>query len=368
VSSNRIGVGIIGYGIGRSWAAVAHVPALRVLPGFEVVAVATTRIETARSAATDIGIAEDRAFVSATELAACPDVDLVAVTVKVSHHLEAVCAAVAAGKHVYCEWPLGNGLAEAEQMASLIAKAGVRGVVGLQARCAPPIAYVRDLVASGELGEVLSSNVFATGTMWGNWVDEANVYVLDRANGATLLSIPLGHAVDAMCHCLGEFKRLSATTAIRVPKARLIETGDMIDKTTEDQVAVTGILESGAVAVVHYRGGASRGTNFVWEINGTKGDLRLEGDGGHAQIVALRLSGAFGETRKMVPIEIPRQYRWVPDDVAGRALNVAQAYQRLADDLQNDTATATDFDAAVVRHRMLSVIEESARTGRQVEL
>ena len=46
-----------------------------------------------------------------------PEVDLVVVTVKVPHHRELVPSALEAGKHVYCEWPLGNGLAEARKLA-----------------------------------------------------------------------------------------------------------------------------------------------------------------------------------------------------------------------------------------------------------
>ena len=367
-SRKKIGVGIIGYEIGRSWAAVAHVPALRALPDFEIAAVATTRTETARAAAADIGIGVDRAFASAAELVACSHVDVVAVTVKVPHHLELVRIAAAAGKHVYCEWPLGNGVAEAEEMAALVAKQGVRGVIGLQARCSPSIGYVRDLIADGAIGEVLSSNMFATGIMWGDWVNQPNAYLLDAKNGATLLSIPFGHAVDAMCYCLGEFRSVAATTAIRIPRVRLVETGEMLDKPVPDQVVVTGILSSGAVAVVHYRGGSSRGANFVWEINGTKGDLRLEASLGHAQMVNLALSGGFNSERTLVPLEVPMKYRWVPGGIDNPALNVAQVYQRLANDLRDGSTTSTGFDAAVVRHRLLSGIETAAATGRTVNL
>ena len=130
-TGKQIGVGIIGYEPGRSWAAVAHVPALQALPEYRVAAVATTRAESARAAADDIGLPADRAFTSVADLAACADVDVMAITVKVPHHLELVQTAVAAGKHVYCEWPLGNGLAEAEEMARLVVERGVIGTIGL---------------------------------------------------------------------------------------------------------------------------------------------------------------------------------------------------------------------------------------------
>lgn len=368
MTSRRIGVGILGYEAGRSWGAIAHVPALRSLPEFEIAAVATTRQQTALAAAADIGLPAERAFTSAEELASCPDVDVVAVTVKVPHHLELVRAAMAAGKHVYCEWPLGNGLAEAEVIASIAREAGLRGAIGLQARCAPPVRYVHELVQAGEVGEVLASNIFATGIMWGDWVNQPNAYVLDGTNGATLLTIPFGHAIDAMCYCVGEFVEVAALTATRIPKVRLVETGEFLDKTVPDQLVVSGRLESGTVAVVHYRGGSSRGSNFVWEINGTKGDLRLEAPIGHAQMADLTLSGGFGKDRSLAPLEIPAAHRWAPAGLVNPALNVAQSYRLLGNDLRDGTSTAADFDDAVVRHRLLRAIEQAASSRATISL
>lgn len=367
-NGKQIGVGIIGYEPRRSWAAVAHVPALNGLPEYRVAGVATTRAESAQAAAADIGLPPERAFASAADLAACEDVDVIAVTVKVPHHLELVRTAIAAGKHVYCEWPLGNGLAEAQEMAALVSASGLQGVIGLQARCAPPFAYLRDLIASGEIGEVLSSNMFGTGIQWGGWVDRPNTYLLDPANGATLLTIPFGHAVDVMCHCLGEFASLSATTAIRQPVVRQLENGENWDKRTPDQIVVTGALTSGAVATLHYRGGTSRGANFAWEINGTKGDVRLEAAGGHAQMFDMTMRAGFGADKQLKVMEIPTDYRWVPDEIAGLGLNVAQVYRRLSDALAGKGATGLGFDVAVQRHRMLSAIEEAAAAGHRIYL
>lgn len=367
-TTKPLGVGIVGYEPGRSWAAVAHVPALRGLPEYRIAAVATTRASSAAAAAADIGLPPDRAFTSVADLARCDDVDVVAITVKVPYHRELVRAALDAGKHAYCEWPLGNGLDEAEEMARLVDAAGVQGIVGLQARCAPPIAYLRDLVASGEIGEVLSSNMYGTGIMWGGWVDRPNTYVLDPANGATLLTIPFGHATDAMCHCLGEFASLAATTAIRQPKVTQVENGKVWDKLTPDQIAVTGTLAGGAIATVHYRGGHSRGSNFAWEINGTKGDVRLEGAIGHAQMADLKMSAGFGADKQVRPLEIPAQYRWVPEGIDGVALNVAQVYRRLSDAIAGKQPSGMGFETAVPMHRVIAAVEAAAASGKTVRL
>jgi len=76
---------------------------------------------------------------------------------------------------------------------------GVLAVAGLQARAAPAVRYVRDLVRQGYVGEVLSTTLIGSGMGWGPTIEPYNVYMSDRNNGATLLSIALGHAADALC-------------------------------------------------------------------------------------------------------------------------------------------------------------------------
>src|SRR5712675_1133985 len=208
--TGRIRVGIIGANPDRGWAAQAHIPALRSLPNdFEITALSTSRRESAEAAGKRFGVS--LAFDNHENLVNSAEVDVVAITVKVPHHLELATAAMNAGKAVYCEWPLGNGSKEAETLAALAKKKGVLAVAGLQARAAPPVAYVRDLIREGYVGEVLSTTLIGSGMGWGPTIQPFNVYMNDQKNGATLLSIGLGHAADALCHSLGEVRELSAT-------------------------------------------------------------------------------------------------------------------------------------------------------------
>jgi predicted dehydrogenase len=108
-----------------------------------------------------------KAYANVAEMVSAPEIDIVTVTVKVAHHLEIVKAAIEAGKHVYCEWPLGNGLAEAEELAAVARAKGVFGVIGTQARVAPEIEYLKQLIADGFVGEVLSTTLIARGGGWG---------------------------------------------------------------------------------------------------------------------------------------------------------------------------------------------------------
>lgn len=136
MTDKPIRVGFIGLNPDIQWAAKAHIPALKSLQNeFVVVGVANTSLASAKNAAAAFGL--PHAFENAQALVNSPEIDLVVVTVKVPHHRELVAAALNAGKHVYCEWPLGNGLAEARELAELAETKGVVAAVGTQMRVAP---------------------------------------------------------------------------------------------------------------------------------------------------------------------------------------------------------------------------------------
>src|SRR5438552_5060920 len=228
----RIRVGIIGANPDRGWAAQAHIPALKSLSDdFEITALSTSRRESAEAASKLFGV--PLAFDNHQDLVNSAVVDVVAVTVKVPYHLELARAALDAGKAVYCEWPLGNGLKEAQTLATLAKKKGVLAVAGLQARSAPSVAYVHDLIQQGNVGQVLSTTLIGSGMGWGPTVEPYNAYLNDKKNGATMLSIALGHAADALCHCLGEVRELSATMTLRRKTFTIAGTGETKPKTAE---------------------------------------------------------------------------------------------------------------------------------------
>ncbi|MBU2147003.1 MAG: Gfo/Idh/MocA family oxidoreductase [Alphaproteobacteria bacterium] len=369
MAERRFRVGIVGLQPGRSWAARAHVPALRSLPDeFEIAGVANTTQKSAEAAAAATGV--QRAFADVAELVASPEVDIVAITVKVPHHVELVKAAIEAGKHVYCEWPLGNGLAEAQEMAGLANAKGVLGVVGTQARMAPEIEYLRKLISEGYVGEVLSTTLTARAGGWGAAIDKqaTGAYLLDRANGATMLTIPLGHTLAALRDVLGDVVELSALLANRRSSVIALDTGQTLPMNAPDQVLVSAVLSSGAPLSIHYRGGAARGPiGLIWEINGTEGDIRVTGPSGHAQMVQLLLEGGQGDDSEMKRLQVPASYRmdWPDDPIIG---NVARMYARMADDLRDGSHTAPSFDDAVELHRFIDVVETAAEEGQRVSL
>ncbi|MFF0814908.1 Gfo/Idh/MocA family protein [Rhodococcus sp. NPDC003318] len=354
-------VGVVGLSAAGSWASYSHLPALRAVEGFELRAVATSSPESAQAAAEKYGV--PLAFSSVADLARSDEVDLVVVAVKVPHHRELVLEALAAGKPVLCEWPLANGVAEAEELAA--AAEGKRSYVGFQSTAAPAVRYLKDLIADGFVGEVISTSLIATSGPWGGPVGTRTEYLLDKSNGATLLSIVFGHLVDSFSYIVGDLTSLNATTAVRHPKVLNTESGQLVTATAEDEIAVTGTLTGGAVASLHLRGVNDHSSKLLWEINGTEGHLRIEGTGATlANPVTIR--GARGDA-ELSELPVPDSYE-SHADLVGPAHAMAHAYDRIRADLTEGNGQAPDFAHGLQRHRLLDAIERAAETGARQDI
>ncbi|MFV0276265.1 MAG: Gfo/Idh/MocA family oxidoreductase [Parahaliea sp.] len=370
MANKKIRVGIVGLTPGRSWAATAHLPGLALLRDhYEVAGVANSSADSAKAAAQACGI--PRHFDDAAAMAASPHIDLVVVTVKVPHHLSLVTTALRAGKAVYCEWPLGNGLEEARQLARLQGLQGLPAVIGTQARLSPVIQHMAHLVHSGEIGELLSSTIVGTGLAWGASTAPYNAYLYDKANGATMLSIPVGHTLAAVRDVLGDIASVSAMLSTRRRQIDVVADPpspgppERLAATSPDDIVIAAELASGVPLAIRYCGGTPPGTGLLWEIHGTRGSLQLTGPGGHTQLVPLALKCARGPAAVLEPEAIPDKWcEGLPNDpVSG---NLARLYQRLAKRLNGqDVALLPTFDDAVALHRIIDAVETSARDGRR---
>ncbi|MGO4618022.1 Gfo/Idh/MocA family protein [Nocardia sp. 2YAB30] len=360
-----IRVGIIGAGPDRGWAARAHVPALRALGAFRITAVGTSRAESAQRAARLFGATH--AFTDPRQLAEDPEVDLVVITVKVPAHAELIRLGLAAGKHVYCEWPLALNTVEAESLTELAEDAGVRHAVGLQTRYSPAIVRARRLLAEGFVGKVVSATVYSARHLGaGTQVPAWAAYTLDRSNGAGILEVVGGHTLDVVEYLVGDFTDLSARLAIRHPHAVIEETGAAIDVTTPNHLLLDAVTAEGVVVSAHIHDSKMTNGRTRIEISGTAGDLAIvsgaNGPGG-ISLSELQLLGSRGEgTWQPLQGEDPLAEMTFGTEVG----NVARLYAALAQDIRTDTSTAPTFDDGVHMHRLLDAIRSSADTATRV--
>jgi predicted dehydrogenase len=354
-------LGIIGANPDRGWAANAHLPAVAALDEIELVAVATTRRESADAAAARFGAR--LAFDDPYALIECQDVEAVTVSVKVPGHFPLVEAALKAGKHVYSEWPLGATTDEAVTLRDLARRNRVRTIIGLQGRRGPAVRRAGDLVAEGAIGTVLSATLMGSHPFLGGAnTGVATAWMADRANGANLLTISTGHALDSLAAILGDFNELSATVSTRVREATVAESGERIPVTSPDQVAVNGVLDDGCVVVAHFRSGTPGGPAFGLHINGTEGLLEVVAATGLASSQIMLRATRTGDAA--VELAVPDSYRLVPGSVPdGPPLHVAHLYRDLVDAVRHGKEDVPDFDLAVRRHQLLDTIERASETG-----
>lgn len=361
MKTNRIRVGFIGLNPDSHWASMSHIPALTFLADdFEIVGVANTTHESAKRASEAFQI--PYAFPNATALINSPEIDLVIVTVKVPYHFELVKAALQSGKHIYCEHPLGNGLEETKLLAETATNKNVVAVVGTQMVVAPEILYLQQLIQDGFVGKVLSTTLIGSGGNWGNETVADLSYLYDKANGATMLTIPLAHTLAGVTSALGSFSELSSKMSNNFTSVKVLETAEVKPKTAEDQIMVIGTLTNGAAIAVHYRGGLSRGTNLLWEINGTEGDIQVRGELGHGQLAPLSIFGAKESEKELQLMKVPNEImnNFPKNPIVG---NVARIYKLLADDIRNNTRKAPSFKDAVQLSELLNTIELSAKNN-----
>tara|TARA_R110001592_G_scaffold260403_1_gene524980 strand:- start:88874 stop:89947 length:1074 start_codon:yes stop_codon:yes gene_type:complete len=354
VRSKPLRVGIVGANTQRGWARDAHIPALAQLKGdFVLGAVSARSQEIADDACATFGA--QRAYCDSIKLAQDPDIDIVSVTVKVPEHRAVVLAALSAGKHVYCEWPLGRDIAESEEMTRAI-NGNSHVMIGLQGLSAPAIRRAAALVAAGSLGRLHVMRVFSPTAGWGRDAAPNHAYLQDKRNGATLETIAGGHTLAAMEALAGAFIEVDARNSTLRKQVNIQGSSDTVQRSCADHMLVTGKHESGCVSTLEVAGGiVDRG--FSLELIGESAWLKISGGhlGGY-QVGLLNL-----ETN--APSEAP--VALVPAGLDGPPLNVAEHYSRFANDIHSGTRTAPDFNLAVRLTRLLQKIDQASAEGRR---
>ena len=363
--SNPIRVGLIGAG-GR-WGPRAHVPALQGIPETELYAVCTAHTETAQTAADKFGV--ECAYGSDKALNADKRVEAVAVAVRVPAHYELSKNAIEAGKHVFCEWPLGANTKEAEELAALARQKNVRTIVGLQRRASPAYLYMRELIQQGYVGQVLSVNM----TLMNSGVltrTSDRTWQRDVTLGANTLTITFGHVFDAMCMVVGELAEVSAIISTQVPQWFETDTKKYVDVTSPDNIMVHGRLENGAIVNACCGVHPYHGSGHRFEIYGTEGTLAMIGGGEGGEERRRKVMGGHKDDKTLQELAVSEKFTSVPEAVrnGGAAYDVGQMWVKFAEGIRTGSPIDADFDHAVRRHRTLDAIVRASQTGQRQKI
>jgi predicted dehydrogenase len=283
----RVGIGVVGFG----WMGQAHSRSYRRIPMHfperaaepDLVVCSDTveaRREEARSA---FGFRET----SADWRVVCehPEVDVVVVTAPNMLHVEVVEAACAAGKHVFCEKPVGGTPEQTARAAAAARAAGVISAVGYNYRFAPLVRYAAELIRSGRLGEITNyrGRFFS---MYGSDPLGVLSWRFEQDEGGYGVSSDLlSHAVDLAHMLIGPIARVVGTRATviaerPIPQAgashygRGLATDPMGPVTNEDYAGLLAVFESGAQGTFESsRTLVGPESQMAFDVYGTKGAL-----------------------------------------------------------------------------------------------
>lgn len=357
----KIRAGLVGVG---NWATYAHIPALRLLPEYAITAVATRRRETAEAVARELGV--PHAFGDYEDLVRHPEVDLVIVLTTAPQHEAVVRAAIAAGKDVYCEWPLTTTTAHSAELLRLAGAAGVRHLIGLQRRLAPSNRYLRDLLAQGYAGKVRSVRLSVSEPGYYSRRPRFLAFTIPTENFTNIVSIYGGHFMDALFAAVGEPRELSAVLVNQFDRVTVIETGESLATDAPNELVLGGTLAEGVALAIHVEGGKRNGFGVQLDITGTEGDLRVSNHAAFHNAEDNRIEGAQGEGQPLRVLPVPAHYQWLPpSDLPSSALELANIYAAHARDVAEGTRLAPTFADAVRLHRLLDLISESSASGRR---
>lgn len=315
------------------------------------------------------------------EVIARDDIDIVDIVTPGDSHAEIAIAALAAGKHVLCEKPLANTVAEAEQMAEAAARAamsGIRSMVGFTYRRVPAATLMRDMIAQGRIGAVRQVRA----SYRQDWLADADAPMTwrldkDRAGSGALGDIG-AHAIDLCQFVTGQSLR-SVSGIIETLVAERPLMGESVGlsgtaargrgRVTVDDVALfTGRLESGALASFEAtRFATGRKNALEIEISGERGALHwnLEDMNALHFFDATTDAAEQGFTRILVTDpQHPYLSGWWP---AGHMLGYEHGFSHQVKDLVEAISAGTQlepsFDDGLRVQRVLDAVERSAAGG-----
>jgi predicted dehydrogenase len=376
----RIGIGVVGFG----WMGRAHARSTQRIPSLfpersfepELVVVSDPVADRAAEAVRSFGFGA--AVADWREVVEHPDVDVIVVCAPNMLHVAVCEAAAAAGKHVFCEKPVGGTPAETARIARAAREAGVVSGVGYNYRWAPLVRYTKELVDDGRLGEITNyrGRFFS---MYGS--DPLGLltwrYRQEEAGYGASTDL-LSHALDLAAMLVGPITTVVGTAETFIRRRPLPRGGDDVhygrgepgdpagEVTNEDYCAALAVFASGARGTFE----ASRAlvgpqSQMAFDLHGTKGAVSWNFETMNELRVFLA-DGPGGYTTVYSGDRFPYHGRFVPgtaNAIGYEDLKVIEDYEFLSS-VAAGRAHRPGFDDALEVVRIQSALIRSWASGR----
>ncbi|MBS1116027.1 MAG: dehydrogenase [candidate division NC10 bacterium] len=370
----KIRVGIVGPG---RIAGMVHLPSLKLCPErCDVVAVASRTEEKAKAFAAQWAI--PRVYTDWKALFADPDLDAVVLCPPSGLTATMAKAAVAAGKHVLCEKPLGLTYADAREVEAATAGSARIHMVAFTFRFVPALRYLKRLVAEGHFGEIRHWRMSyftdfmldpAAPVAWRNQRAQA---------GAGILADMGSHGIDFARYLLGDIVAVSGASRLYVRQRPSLAGGALVPVDADDACAFTVEFASGAIGTFDFnravagRGGTGRANYQCIEIHGTGGAAVYELI--HPFELQISLGPAMTRTQQWARAEVPLDLRKftgsprnprVDDPLLGYKLDQGVAFLRA---IAGETQEYPTFHDGAEAQKVVDAVEDAVRERRWVVL
>ncbi|WP_207633083.1 Gfo/Idh/MocA family protein [Devosia aurantiaca] len=337
-------------------------PALRHVDGAEVVALASSRLDSAKSAADEFGV--PAAYDDWQEMLDKHSPDLVLIATPTDLHAPITLAALEQGAHVLCEKPTAMDAAEASAMLDKAEALGRVHMIDHELRFNPNRAKVAEMISNGDLGEIRHVNIANIGASWadpasrpkGDWWSLAE-------HGGGRLGANGSHQVDMVRWWLGPVASVVGQALTVIPDRLDKKTGEPWTATADDLSYFTLQMQSGALAQIFMSGVAANNIGNLTQVFGSKGSIILDND--DEKLMFAKAGGSFEDITASDPnAALPGLNKgiWNVSVVAAlRELTAAIAEGRKL------RAGATFFDG-LANQRVLDAVKQSTSTRAWVDL
>jgi predicted dehydrogenase len=383
----NLGIGLVGY----AFMGAAHSQAWRSAPRFfdlplqsEMTVLCGRNAEALQAAATKLGWSETET--DWRKLLTRDDVQLIDVCTPGDSHAEIAIAALQAGKHVLCEKPLANTVAEAEQMAAAAAEAaanGIRSMVGFTYRRVPAIGLARKLVAEGKLGTI--RHVRAQYLQ--DWIADPEAplsWRLDKEKagsgalgdiGAHIVDLTQYITGDRITEVSGQLETFVKERPVAAEHSGLAGTAgaERGPVTVDDAAIFLARFQEGALGVFEATRFATGRKNAIrLEINGSKGSLAFDfEDLNELHFYDATEPAETAGFRRILVTEPVHPYVaawWPPGHLLGYEHGFTHQVVDLITAIAEGTDPAPSFADGLQVQRVLAAVEDSSASRQWQEI
>lgn len=278
--------------IGASFARAAYLPALKHVAGVETVAIASHRLESARSAADAFAI--PHAYDDWQEMLDKHSFDLVLIASPTDTHAPMTLAALEKGAHVLCEKPTAMDAVEARSMLDRAEALGRLHMIDHEMRFNPNRMRIAELIRDGSLGEIRHVNIANISAGWSDPSSRpANDWLSLAERGGGRLGANGSHQVDLLRWWLGPVASVVGEAITLVPERKDKQTGASWTATADDLSYFSMLMHSGARAQVFMSGVAANTIGNLTQVFGSKGSVVLSNE--DEKLFFAKAGGSFEE-------------------------------------------------------------------------